>query len=111
MKDNQRNLIFIIVGVLVVAIFAVIVFGRKGPVVSEPTKNVAEVVSDQELDASENVEVVEETSVRVTEIPQEEIQEAAVEAPILKTELVSTDPSTVVLANDDIQLIELFAFW
>ena len=40
--------------------------------------------------------------------PDNEVNEPA---PVLKTELEATDPSTINLASGEIQLVEFFAFW
>ena len=111
MKDNRKVVIFFIAALFIVGVLVVMVVGRKEPAVQE-----AAVIPTAEVRAGENSQT-EDTAIPVAASEETEPEPTVVEsapetaAPALKTGLESTNPAVVNLANGDIQLIEMFAFW
>jgi len=111
MKDNRKVVIFFIVALFIIGVLVVMVVGRKEPAVQEVT-----VIQPTEVSVEEKVQA-EDTAVPTLASeetkPDPTVAESSPEAaaPALKTGLESTNPAAVNLANGDIQLIEMFAFW
>lgn len=111
MKENRKVIIFFIVALFMVGLLLVMVVGGKDPAVQEavvmPPTEASVGDNVQTEDMTEPVAASEETE---TEPTDKELAPDA-ESPALKTGLESTNPAGVNLANGDIQLIEMFAFW
>ena len=111
MKINRKVVVFVVAALFIVGILAVMVVDRKDPamqvtVAVAPTE--ASVVENIQSESTQVVvDVLEETEPEPT--VAEQVPEVV--APVPKTGLESTNPAAVNLANGDIQLIEMFAFW
>ena len=106
---NYRYLIGVVIGIVLIGGAFLV---RNRPLAlqeSDPTRvieNTPAPTSELVL-PTDTVEITEEPTVEA----QAENTPTVTIPPTPRTELASTDPSTVNLASGDIQLVELFAFW
>lgn len=106
---NYRYLIGVVIGVVLIG-GGIVIMNRPSELQESELKMVTENISDPTSEL-----VLPTDTIVIVEEPKEEVQAentpTVAAPPTPRTELVSTDPSTVNLAYGDIQLVELFAFW
>jgi hypothetical protein len=110
--NDQRNIMFFILAVVVIVGFAeLLIIGigsRRSAAVVEPGKK--EIAADREIlsqKTPESTDSEDGEEVKATS----PVEENEIIAPTPREGLVSSDPGSVHLASGEIQLVEFFAFW
>ena len=110
MKDNQKILVGILVGILIIGAVSVFIFiGSKEGEEGVTSAVIPEVNSNEVIETEEpnigSVPATEDSPAPTEVVAEENLQ------PTPRSGLESTDPSVVNLASGEIQLVEFFAFW
>ena len=111
MRDNRKILILIVGVLLIFIIAAIFVVVKRRPAGEVVTSGQVTEVDSVEGTGTGNLDVGDDTASEATPEPAEATQEIVAVVPTVRAGLESTDPASVNLVSGNIQLVEIFAFW